>query len=69
MIIGKNTQTNSTLHRRVKKKKHNSLRQIFILSRDALQDVRMLNISEIEAPLIVAKTCGCRAKNRRTVTY
>ena len=29
-----------------------------------------MNISEIEAPLkIVAKTCGCREKNRRTVTY
>jgi hypothetical protein len=28
-----------------------------------------MNISEIELPLIVAKTCGCREKNRRTVTY
>jgi hypothetical protein len=28
-----------------------------------------MNISEIEAPLIVAKTCRCREKNRRTVTY
>ena len=28
-----------------------------------------MNISEIEAPLIVAKTCDCREKNRRTVTY
>jgi hypothetical protein len=28
-----------------------------------------MNISEIEAPLIVAKTCGCREKSRRTVAY
>ena len=29
-----------------------------------------MNISEIEAPLIVvAKTCGCREKSSRTVTY
>jgi hypothetical protein len=28
-----------------------------------------MNISEIEAPLIVAKTCVCREKNRLTVTY
>ena len=29
-----------------------------------------MNISEIEAPLkIVAKTCGCREKNRCRVTY
>jgi hypothetical protein len=29
-----------------------------------------MNISETEAPLkIVAKTCGCREKNRRTVRY
>ena len=27
-----------------------------------------MNISDIEAPLIVAKTCG-REQNRRTVTY
>src|ERR1700739_2011943 len=39
MIIGANTQTNSsTLHRRVKKKKRSSLKQIFILSRDALME-------------------------------
>jgi putative ABC transport system permease protein len=39
MIIGGNTQANSsTLHRRVKKKKHSSLKQVFILSRDALMD-------------------------------
>ena len=39
MIIGENTQANSsTLHRRVKKKKHSSLKQIFILSRDALME-------------------------------
>jgi hypothetical protein len=29
-----------------------------------------MNISEIEAPLIVvAKTCGCREKSRRSVAY
>ena len=29
-----------------------------------------MNISETEVPIkIVAKTCGCREKNRRTVTY
>jgi hypothetical protein len=28
-----------------------------------------MNISEIKAPLVVAKTCGCREKNRRTVAY
>jgi hypothetical protein len=39
MIVGGSTQTNSnTLHRRVKKKKHSSLKQIFILSRDALME-------------------------------
>jgi putative ABC transport system permease protein len=39
MIIGGNTQTNSsTLHRRIKKKKHSSLKQVFILSRDALME-------------------------------
>jgi putative ABC transport system permease protein len=39
MIIGENTQANSsTLHRRVKKKKHSSLKQVFILSRDALME-------------------------------
>ena len=39
MIIGENTQANSsTLHRRVKKKKHSSMKQVFILSRDALMD-------------------------------
>ena len=39
MIIGVNRQANSsTLHRRVKKKKHSSLKQVFILSRDALME-------------------------------
>ncbi|MGB6593881.1 MAG: ABC transporter permease [Candidatus Nitrosopolaris sp.] len=39
MMIEGSTQTNSnTLHRRVKKKKHSSLKQIFILSRDALME-------------------------------
>src|ERR1700756_3449882 len=39
MIIGGNTQANSsTLKRRVKKKKHSSLKQVFILSRDALME-------------------------------
>ena len=29
-----------------------------------------MNISEAEVPIkIVAKTCGCKEKNRRTVTY
>jgi hypothetical protein len=29
-----------------------------------------MNISEIEGPLkVVAKTCGCREKSRRTVAY
>ncbi|MGA9152600.1 MAG: ABC transporter permease, partial [Candidatus Nitrosopolaris sp.] len=39
MIIGVNRQANSsTLYRRVKKKKHSSLKQVFILSRDALME-------------------------------
>jgi putative ABC transport system permease protein len=39
MIIGVNRQAkSSTLHRRVKKKKHSSLKQVFILSRDALTE-------------------------------
>jgi hypothetical protein len=28
-----------------------------------------MNISKIETPLIVAKTCSCREKSRRTVAY
>jgi hypothetical protein len=39
MLKGRPSSVNSsTLHRSVKKKKHNSLKQIFILSRDALME-------------------------------